>query len=93
MNEIVWTDIALQRLDDLLQIVVQEDILVAHQIIDEVNDVLYLVSMFPELGRVMENQKAYYFREIIIRRVYKLSYQFTDDTLFVLSIRHSRQQS
>jgi hypothetical protein len=38
MKQIVWTDCALQRLDDLLEIVAQEDILVANEIIDEVND-------------------------------------------------------
>jgi toxin ParE1/3/4 len=92
MKQIVWTDTALQRLDDLLEIIAQEDIHIANEIIDEINDVLNLVSMFPELGKMMDHQKTYYLRVIVIRRVYMLSYWFTDDILYVLSIRHSRQQ-
>lgn len=89
MKQIFWTDTALHRLDDLLDIIAQDDILVVNEIIDEINDVLNLVSMFPELGRMMDHQKTYYIREIVIRRVYTLSYRFADDILYILSIRHS----
>ena len=93
MRSIVWTDIAIERLNAILEIILKDDVSIADQILDEIEGVTTIIADFPQIGKIIDHQDTNEIREMIIRGTYVLIYRESGANITIMSIRHSRQLS
>lgn len=87
MAEVVWTREALSNLDLIATYVRQFDPGAAQRFALALIDAANSLEEFPERGRPSTNGT----RELPIVPPYVIRYEYRDDLVYVLSIRHGRQ--
>jgi len=93
VKNIVWTDIAIDRLNAILDIILLDDVNTADHILDEIHSVTTIIADFPQIGKIIDDQDDHENREMIIRGTYVLIYRDSGDDVIVMSIRHTKQSN
>jgi len=93
VRNIVWTDIAIDRLNAILDIILLDDVNTADHILDEIHNVTTIIADFPQIGKIIDDQDDHENREMIIRGTYVLIYRDSGDDVIVMSIRHTKQSN
>jgi plasmid stabilization system protein ParE len=88
---IIWTDNADQSMYQLTDFLAQHwSGKVVEQYVDNVYDSIDLLSQFPEMGRITEEENV--IRTLVIRPYTRLYYQFKEETIFLLRFTDTRQK-
>jgi len=87
--QVVWTDPALERVDEIANYIARDDPAAAVQWTLELFDVVERLAEFPESGRVVPELGARAVRELIFGG-YRVFYRVSS-AVEVLSIRHGSQ--
>lgn len=91
MKKIVWSPLFSERLNQILNYIYNDDPYTATRILNEIEDILFLISNFPEIGKIAPHFEDLTTREMIIRGCYKLVYEVKKDSIRAILISHTRQ--
>jgi len=93
MKHIVWSPLFSMKLNQILMYIYKDDPLTATRILDEIEDILSIVSTFPEIGKIATNLNDVNTREILIRGIYKLVYEVKPTSIRIITISHTKQMN
>ena len=91
MVEIVWTEPALQSLDEIADYISLDNLKAAQALVEKVFDRVELLKNQPELGKQIPELETSIYREIIVipRRIF---YRLERNCLYVVDIQRQEQQ-
>ncbi|RIA34439.1 plasmid stabilization system protein ParE [Ectopseudomonas oleovorans] len=85
MVEIVWTDPALEQLNDLAEYIALDKPAAARALVSRVMDVVSRLAQFPLSGRVPEELPGPVYREVVVPPC-RIFYRYTNETVFIIHI-------
>ena len=85
MSEIVWTNTALEQLDDLAQYIALDKPDAARALVRRVVETVSRLVDFPLSGRVPDELPHSVYREIVVPPC-RIFYRYTDTTVFIIHI-------
>jgi len=91
MMRITWSPLSIQEIRSILAYVSEDDPVSAVLILDKIEEVLELITDYPQIGKVVDEQKGIKTRESLIIGTYRLLYCIIDTEIQIISIRHTRQ--
>jgi len=90
--DLSWTNKAMIRLNGILDAIMADDVDVAVQILSEIEGVVELIQEFPQLGKPIESHENNEIRELVIGGTYILLYSWMKNHIYILTIRHFKQE-
>lgn len=92
MIDLSWTNEAMIRLNGIFDAIMADDVDVAVQILNEIEGVVELIQEFPQLGKLIESNEYSEIRELVIGGTYILLYSWMKNHIYILTIRHFKQE-
>src|SRR5262249_22125969 len=89
--KIVWSPLALERVDEIVDYVAQENLEAARLLAIELFGAVERLEKFPESGRIVPEINRRNIREIIQGK-YRIIYRVEDKQVAILTVRHLRQR-
>ena len=88
MRRVVWSDDALDDLDDAMSYIGADSPAAAHLVVDRIKAAIDLLAEMPvgRIGRVKGTHEWH-----VPRTPYVVSYSLTDETLHILHVIHGRR--
>ena len=93
MSQVIWSPYALQGIKRIHQFLKTQDERLANRVINSIRESVTLLSLQPQIGRVIEGQNDDY-REWIIpfgRSRYTVRYRLQDNAPIILSVKHQKE--
>ncbi|MCG8373220.1 MAG: type II toxin-antitoxin system RelE/ParE family toxin [Balneolales bacterium] len=90
MAEIIWTEPALQSLDEIADYISLENIAAAQQVVQKVFDRVDQLSANPLSGREIPELETSIFREVIISPC-RVFYRVDKEQLFIVDVMREEQ--
>jgi len=90
MAEIIWTDSALQSLDEIADYISLYDIKAARNLVKDVFSTVELLERQPNLGKRIPELDISIYREIIVVPC-RIFYRIEDKSLFIVSVQRQEQ--
>ena len=91
MAEVVWTEPALQNLDEIADYIALENIEAARKLVGLVFERTDLLSGSPKLGNVPDELKGTIYRRLVIWFLY-LYYRIDGDRIVIIHLRRTERQ-
>ena len=88
--KIIWSPLALERVDEIVDYVAQENLEAARLLTIELFGAVERLEKFPESGRIVPEVNRRNIREIIQGR-YRIIYRVDAKQVAILTVRHVRQ--
>jgi len=88
--KIVWSPLAVERLESIFEYISKENITAAYKTADKIIKKVESLSTFPECGRKVPELKREKIREVF-EGEYRIVYRITPKKIFVLTIRNFKQ--
>ncbi len=85
MAEVIWTEPALNDLNDIADYIAINNIAVAQKLVGEVFSKTNRLEKFPESGRIPEEIAELGYREIIVNPC-RIFYKFEQNSVYVLHV-------
>lgn len=92
MIDLSWTNEAMIRLNGIFDAIMADDVDVAVQILNEIEGVVEPIQEFPQLGKLIESNEYSEIRELVIGGTYILLYSWMKNHIYILTIRHFKQE-
>ncbi len=90
MVKILWSPLAVKRLEDIFKYISKDNRTAAHKLIDRIIKKVDSLSKFPEWGRKVPEINREEIREVF-EGEYRLIYRISSKKVFVLTIRNFKQ--
>ncbi len=91
MHKVVWTDKCLDRIDEITEYIELDSLKNAFEFASSVFSKEELLKNNPRIGRVVPDYEIEEYRQILVGN-YRLIYQIENKTIYMLTIRHCRQE-
>jgi len=92
MVKIVWTERAVQDLDDIAQFIAKDSERYAQEVTRSLFESTGLIESHPKAGRIVPEYNLVYLRELI-RGSYRIVYRIVDKhRIDILTVHHSARQ-
>ena len=85
MAEVVWTEPALDDLDDIAEYIAISNLAAAKKLVINVFEKVDRLELFPESRRIVEEVKELGYREVLVNPC-RVLYKIEDDTAFILHV-------
>ncbi len=89
--KIIWSPLALERVNEIADYIVQENVEAAERTVIELFGAVERLEKFPESGRLVPEINRPNIREIVHRK-YRILYRVEAKQIAILTVRHVRQQ-
>lgn len=90
MAEIVWTEAALQNLDDVVEFIALSNPMAAQNLVKNVLSKIERLSTHPESGRVPSEIAEFNYREVVVNPL-RIFYSYREDKVFILFVMRQEQ--
>lgn len=90
MAEIVWTEPALDDLEDIAEYIALSNQPAAKRLVQTVFDKVARIEKHPESGRVPEELSGMFYREVVVPPC-RIFYRVEDDQVFILHVMRQEQ--
>lgn len=90
MAEIIWTETALQNLDDVAQFIALSSPSAAKNLVDNILKKVERLANHPESGRTPEEISEFNYREIVVNPL-RIFYSYREDKVFILFVMRQEQ--
>lgn len=92
MVKVVWTDQAIQDLDDIGEFIAKDSERYAREVIRSLFESTGLIESHPKAGRIVPEYNLAYLRELI-RGSYRIVYRIADKSrIDILTVHHAARQ-
>jgi toxin ParE1/3/4 len=91
MMRITWSPLSIQDIKSILKYISEDDPVSAMLILDKIEELLGLISGYPQIGKAVDEKNGVITRESLIIGTYRLFYCIIDSEIQIISIRHTRQ--
>jgi len=88
---ITWSPLSIQDIESIVKYVSEDNPDYAVFILDKIDELLRLITDYPQLGRIVDEQDGVITRESLIIGTYRLLYCVINSEIQIISIRHTRQ--
>jgi len=88
---ITWSPLSIQDIESIVKYVSEDNPYYAVFILDKIDELLGLITDYPQLGRIVDEQNGVITRESLIIGTYRLLYCVIKSEIQIISIRHTRQ--
>jgi len=85
MAQIIWTEPALDNLNDIAEYIAVSNIYAAKQLVDNVFNKVQILEQFPESGRVPEEIETLNYREVVVNPC-RVFYKIEGDSVYILHV-------
>lgn len=85
MAQIIWTEPALDNLNDIAEYVAVSNIYAAKQLVDNVFNRVQRLEQFPESGRIPEEIETLNYREVVVNPC-RVFYKIEEDSVYILHV-------
>ncbi|MCV6610163.1 MAG: type II toxin-antitoxin system RelE/ParE family toxin [Amphritea sp.] len=85
MAEIVWTEPALNNLEELAEYIAISNPKAAKRLVANVFEKIQRLTLFPESGRIPEEINTFNYREIVVNPC-RIFYKYEGDSVYILHI-------
>ena len=85
MAKLIWTEPALDNLNDIAEYIAVSNPVAAKQLVSTVFDKVDRLEMFPESGRIVEEIKELGYREVVVNPC-RIFYKIEKETAFILHV-------
>lgn len=86
MMRITWSPLSIQEIRAILAYVTEDDPVSAILILGKIEEVLELITYYPQIGKIVDEQKGIKTRESLIIGTYRLLYCIIDTKIQIISI-------
>lgn len=90
MAEIIWTEPALQSLDEIADYISLDDVKAAQNLVKKVFSKVDLLERQPSLGKKIPELDTSIYREIIVLPC-RIFYRVEEEKLFIISLQRQEQ--
>jgi plasmid stabilization system protein ParE len=91
MMRITWSPLSIKDIESIVKFISEDDHDAAIFILDRIDELLGLITDYPQLGKAIDEQNGVITRESLIIGTYRLIYCIIDAEIQIISIRHTRQ--
>jgi toxin ParE1/3/4 len=88
---ITWSPLSIQDIESIVKYVSEDNPDYAVFILDKIDELLGLITDYPQLGRIVDEQDGVITRESLIIGTYRLLYCVINSQIQIISIRHTKQ--
>jgi toxin ParE1/3/4 len=92
MAQVIWTEPALNALDEIADYIALDDYNAASQLIQKVFKKVDLLEANPKLGNIPKELKSTPYRRLVINPAY-VYYRVENDTAIIMSIDRAERES
>ena len=85
MAEIIWTEPALNNLDDIAEYIAINNILAAKKLVVKVFSVVDRLESFPESGRIPDEIPEFNYREVVVNPC-RVLYKYEQGIVYILHV-------
>jgi len=85
MAQIIWTEPALDNLNDIAEYIAVSNIYAAKQLVEIVFNKVQRLEQFPESGRIPEEIEKLNYREVVVNPC-RVFYKIEDDSVYILHV-------
>jgi plasmid stabilization system protein ParE len=85
MAQIIWTEPALDSLNDIAEYIAVSNVYAARQLVKNVFNKVERLELFPESGRIPEEIPTLNYREMIVNPC-RIFYKLESDTVYILHV-------
>ena len=85
MAQIIWTEPALQDLNDIAEYVAISNLQAAKQLVQKVFNKVQRLEAFPESGKVPEEISTFNYREVVVNPC-RIFYKIDQDDVYILHV-------
>ncbi len=85
MAQIIWTEPALNNLNDIAEYIAVSNIYAAKQLVDNVFNKVQRLEQFPESGRIPEEIETLNYREVVVNPC-RVFYKIEGDSVYILHV-------
>ena len=90
MAQIIWTEPALDNLNDIAEYIAVSNIYAAKQLVENVFNKIQRLEQFPDSGKIPEEIDTLNYREVVVNPC-RIFYKVEDDSVYILhALRHER---
>ena len=90
MVQLIWTEPALQDLDDIAEYISLSNFQAAQQLVQTVFDKVERLIDYPESGRKPPELKSFNYREVVVNPC-RIFYKIEDDHVYILFVMRQEQ--
>ena len=87
---IIWSPLAIQRVNEIAQYIAQDNDEAAIKWIDTIFKQVERLISFPQSGRIVPETNREQIREILYKN-YRIIYRLDEQTINILTVRHGKQ--
>ena len=91
MAEVIWTDPALDQLEEIAEYIVLDKLGAASSLVKEIFSTVERLELFPESGHVPPELPDSIYREMYVRPC-RIFYRIEDDVVLVLHVMREERQ-
>lgn len=85
MAQIIWTEPALDNLDDIAEYIAVSNVYAAKQLVERVFNKVHRLENFPDSGRVPEEISNLNYREVVVNPC-RVFYKVDKDSVYILHV-------
>tara|TARA_R110002167_G_scaffold70001_1_gene197096 strand:- start:164 stop:469 length:306 start_codon:yes stop_codon:yes gene_type:complete len=85
MAQIIWTEPALNNLDDVAEYIAVSNIYAARKLVEKVFSKVQRLEQFPESGRIPEEIATLTYREVVVGPC-RVFYKVDQDSVYILHV-------
>ena len=87
---IIWSPLAIQRVNEIAQYIAQDNYDAAIKWIDTIFEQVERLKSFPQSGRIFPETNREQVREILYKN-YRIIYRLDEQAINILTVRHRKQ--
>ena len=85
MAQIIWTEPALDNLNDIAEYIAVSNIFAAKQLVENVFDKVQRLEQFPDSGKIPEEIEKLDYREVLVNPC-RIFYKVEQETVYILHV-------
>ncbi|MEP7729418.1 type II toxin-antitoxin system RelE/ParE family toxin [Marinomonas primoryensis] len=85
MAQIIWTEPALNNLNDIAEYIAVSNPYAARQLVESVFSKVQRLEQFPDSGRIPEEISTLYYREVVVNPC-RVFYKVDNDSVYILHL-------
>lgn len=91
MAQVIWTDSALNSLEEIAEYIASHNPIAANKLVAKIFQTVDRLEMFPESGRKPPELEQFYYREVIVNPC-RIFYKIVQHQVHVLYVMRQEQQ-
>ena len=85
MAEIIWTETALNNIDNIAEYISVESIFYASQFVQKILSFANKLEKYPQIGKPVPELSGYSYHEIVFKK-YRVIYRIHSDIVYIISV-------